>query len=73
MKSETGDSLPPPVSHDTQGFTSTRLIGLAALKGAVNSEALYNDSSQFRVQVSAIVRSLLVTLLQAEISVLNDQ
>jgi protein EFR3 len=51
----------------------TRLIGLAALKGVVNSEALYNDSGQFRVQVSTIIRPLLVTLLQAEIHILNDQ
>jgi hypothetical protein len=54
-------------------YFSTRLIGLAALKGAVNSEALYNDSVQFRVQVSAIVRPLLLTLLQSEISLLNDE
>jgi protein EFR3 len=51
----------------------TRLIGLAALTGAIMSEALYNDAAQFKYQVSAMMRPLLVTILQADLSTLNQQ
>jgi hypothetical protein len=52
---------------------STRLVGLAALAGAISSEVLYNASNQFKTQVSIIVGPLLVTLLQAEVSMLERQ
>jgi hypothetical protein len=52
---------------------STRLIGLAALTGAVSSEVLYNDSTQFSTQASIIMRPLLVTILQADLLVLDEQ
>ena len=57
----------------SNGEFSTRLVGLAALTSAINSEVLYNSSGHFKIQVSIIVRSLLVTLLQADISVLERQ
>ncbi|KAI0368151.1 hypothetical protein BV20DRAFT_948958 [Pilatotrama ljubarskyi] len=51
----------------------TRLIGLAALVGAVNSEALYKPSAQFQPQVSIIMRALLIPLLEVDVSVLNHE
>ncbi|KAF8076541.1 hypothetical protein FPV67DRAFT_1558991 [Lyophyllum atratum] len=51
----------------------TRLIGFAALTGALNSEALYNDSTQFKAQVSTIMRPILITLFETEIDTLNEQ
>ncbi|KAG6854863.1 hypothetical protein C0991_012053 [Blastosporella zonata] len=51
----------------------TRLIGFAALSGALNSEALYHDPAQFKSQVSTIMRPLLVTLFETEIDVLDEQ
>lgn len=57
----------------SQYAPSTRLIGFAALTGALNSEALYNDAAQFRAQVSRIMRPILVTLFQAELAMLDEQ
>ncbi|KAH9899994.1 hypothetical protein C8Q73DRAFT_681619 [Cubamyces lactineus] len=57
--------------HETRN--RTRLIGLAALVGAVNSEALYKPSAQFQPQVSIIMRALLIPLLQVDVSVLNHE
>ncbi|TRM67653.1 hypothetical protein BD626DRAFT_564571 [Schizophyllum amplum] len=51
----------------------TRLVGFAAVMGALTSEALYNDSAQFREQVSILVRPVLVNILQADLGVLNEQ
>ncbi|RDB22539.1 Protein EFR3 [Hypsizygus marmoreus] len=50
----------------------TRLIGFAALTGALNSEALYNDSIQFRAQVSTIMQPILTTLFQTDIATLDE-
>ena len=47
-------------------------MGLAALAGVVNSEVLYHTSSEFKTQVTIIVRPLLVTLLFTELSVLDQ-
>ena len=52
---------------------STRLIGFAALTGALTSEALYNDTHQFRAQVSTIMRPILVTAFQTDLKVLEEQ
>ncbi|KAI0638061.1 hypothetical protein C8Q77DRAFT_1089093 [Trametes polyzona] len=57
--------------HETRN--RTRLIGLAALVGAVNSEALYKPPAQFQPQVSIIMRALLIPLLQVDVSVLNHE
>ncbi|KAJ6515740.1 hypothetical protein C8R45DRAFT_957459 [Mycena sanguinolenta] len=51
----------------------TRLIGFAALTGALNSEALYNDSVQFRAQVSVMMRPILVTVFETPIHALETQ
>ncbi|KAJ7094623.1 hypothetical protein B0H15DRAFT_969617, partial [Mycena belliarum] len=51
----------------------TRLIGFAALTGALNSEALYNDSVQFRAQVSLMMRPILGTVLETAIHTLEHQ
>jgi len=57
----------------SQDALSTRLIGFAALTGALNSEALYNDAVQFRAQISRMIRPILGTLFQAEIAMLDEQ
>ncbi|KAK0490852.1 hypothetical protein IW261DRAFT_1547151 [Armillaria novae-zelandiae] len=57
--------------HEIQN--RTRLVGFAALTGALSSEALYNDSLQFRSQVSIIMRPILVTTFQTGLKVLDDQ
>ncbi|KAJ7283934.1 hypothetical protein C8J57DRAFT_1293970 [Mycena rebaudengoi] len=51
----------------------TRLIGFAALTGALNSEALYNDAVQFRAQVSVMMRPILVTTFETDIESLEHQ
>ncbi|KAJ7684029.1 hypothetical protein B0H17DRAFT_1333101 [Mycena rosella] len=51
----------------------TRLVGFAALTGALNSEALYNDSVQFRAQVSVMMRPILTTVFQTDMHVLERQ
>ena len=73
-RSKIGQDIPsvPPLNLSLDTF-STRLIGFAALTGALNSEALYNDAVQFRAQVSRIMRPILGTLLQAEIPMLDEQ
>lgn len=48
----------------------TRLVGLAALTGAVTSEALYS-STQFASQVSIVVPALMVNILEVDISTLD--
>ena len=53
--------------------SSTRLIGLAVLFGALNSEALYHDPVQFKTQVSIIMRPILVTLFETGIDHLDQQ
>jgi hypothetical protein len=50
----------------------TRLIGFAAVTGALHSEALYNNSRQFRTQVSILLRPILVTLFQTDIATIDD-
>jgi len=51
----------------------TRLIGLAALTAAVNSEALYNDIGHFGTQASIILRPIMAVLFDTPISVLDEQ
>ncbi|KAI0650320.1 hypothetical protein C8Q79DRAFT_902424 [Trametes meyenii] len=59
--------------EDRETRNRTRLIGLAALVGAVNSEALYKPSAQFQPQVSIIMRALLTPLLEVDIPVLDHE
>ncbi|KAJ7276546.1 hypothetical protein B0H12DRAFT_1207702 [Mycena haematopus] len=58
---------------DQEVRNRTRLIGFAALTGALNSEALYNDSVQFRAQVSVMMRPILVTVFETSIHALEHQ
>ncbi|KII95247.1 hypothetical protein PLICRDRAFT_207863 [Plicaturopsis crispa FD-325 SS-3] len=60
-------------TNDHEVRNRTRLIGLAALTGSVNSEALYNTTTHFQEQVSTILRPILLTLLQASIPTLTEQ
>ncbi|KAF8639813.1 hypothetical protein AX17_001071 [Amanita inopinata Kibby_2008] len=59
-------------ASDQETRNRTRLVGIAALMGAANSEALYNSSSHFRPQVSAMMRPILLTLLQTNLGQLDD-
>ncbi|KIY49355.1 hypothetical protein FISHEDRAFT_72688 [Fistulina hepatica ATCC 64428] len=61
------DITDPEVCH------RTRLVGFAAVAGAINSNALYNDSGQFRRQIAIMIRPILHTLFEAELSVLEEQ
>lgn len=54
-------------------FDRTRLIGLAAVTGAVTSEVLYNSSMQYKMQVPVIIPALLPNLLHTEVSVLSRE
>ncbi|PPQ80962.1 hypothetical protein CVT26_003523 [Gymnopilus dilepis] len=60
-------------SSDQETQNRTRLIGLAALTAAINSEALYNDISHFGSQVEVILRPILMIIFDTPISTLNDQ
>lgn len=51
----------------------TRLIGVAALTAALNSDALYNDIRNFGIQVATIIRPILAVLFETPISILDDQ
>ncbi|KAG1755543.1 hypothetical protein EDB19DRAFT_1891798 [Suillus lakei] len=58
------------VDHELRN--RTRLVGLAALTGAVNSEALYCSSTQYKPQVSIISHALLFHVMNADLSVLDE-
>jgi hypothetical protein len=58
------------VDHELRN--RTRLVGLAALTGAVNSEALYCSSNQYKPQVTIISRALLFHVMNVELSVLDE-
>ncbi|KAJ7639002.1 hypothetical protein FB45DRAFT_787574 [Roridomyces roridus] len=60
-------------AHDQEVRNRTRLVGFEALTGALNSEALYNDSGQFRAQVSVMMRPILLTVYQTQIDILETQ
>ncbi|KAF8914044.1 hypothetical protein CPB84DRAFT_1758234 [Gymnopilus junonius] len=60
-------------SPDQETQNRTRLIGLAALTAAINSEALYNDIGHFGSQVEVILRAILIIIFATPISTLNEQ
>ncbi|KAF9534181.1 hypothetical protein CPB83DRAFT_866446 [Crepidotus variabilis] len=60
-------------SLDQETQNRSRLIGLAAITAALNSEALYNDIGQFGTQVSTILRPLLTVLFDTTIETLEEQ
>ncbi|KIK67981.1 hypothetical protein GYMLUDRAFT_36788 [Collybiopsis luxurians FD-317 M1] len=66
-------SLSSSVVKDHELRNRSRLVGFAAITGALNSEALYNDTSQFRAQVSIIMKPILNTLLETDLDTLNKQ
>ncbi|KAH9482387.1 Protein EFR3 [Psilocybe cubensis] len=61
------------ISSDQETQNRTRLIGLAALTAALNSEALYNDIGNFGTQVSIILCPIMVILFETPLSTLDDQ
>ncbi|KAL4076113.1 hypothetical protein J3A83DRAFT_4089467 [Scleroderma citrinum] len=50
----------------------SRLVGLAAVTGVVNSEALYASSTQFKPQVSSLTDALLFHVIFADVKSLDD-
>ncbi|KJA30169.1 hypothetical protein HYPSUDRAFT_32272 [Hypholoma sublateritium FD-334 SS-4] len=66
-------SLSSSKSSDQETQNRTRLIGVAALTAALNSDALYNDIRNFGIQVSTIIRPILAVLFETPISILEDQ
>ncbi|KAL0067573.1 plasma membrane localization protein [Marasmius tenuissimus] len=66
-------SLSCSEAKDLEVRNRTRLVGFAALIGAINSEALYNDSNQFRAQMTILVRPVLKTLLETDLRTLEEQ
>ncbi|KAG6378718.1 hypothetical protein JVT61DRAFT_12991 [Boletus reticuloceps] len=59
-------------SVDYELRNRTRVVGLAAITGVVNSEALYISSTQFKSQASRIIRALLFHVLQSEVKSLDE-
>ncbi|TFK29366.1 hypothetical protein FA15DRAFT_664310 [Coprinopsis marcescibilis] len=60
-------------TNDQEIRNRTRLIGFAAITGALNSEALYNDSRQFKAQVLILMKPILKSLFETDIKTLEDQ
>ncbi|KAF8351325.1 hypothetical protein F5887DRAFT_203056 [Amanita rubescens] len=60
-------------AKDQEVRNRTRLIGVAALTGAANSEALYHNASQFARQVSIMMMPILDMLLHASLKRLDEQ
>ncbi|KAF9008936.1 hypothetical protein BDQ17DRAFT_88445 [Cyathus striatus] len=60
-------------SEDQETKNRTRLVGFAALMGALNSDALYNDSVQFQAQALTILRPILLVLFEADFLTLDEQ
>ncbi|KAI0347191.1 hypothetical protein BDW22DRAFT_1351558 [Trametopsis cervina] len=58
---------------DKEVVYRTRLVGLAALIGVVTSEALYNSTTQLKMQISTFIPALLIPLTDVEISVLEHE
>ncbi|KAH7887618.1 hypothetical protein F5I97DRAFT_1951639 [Phlebopus sp. FC_14] len=59
-------------SIDQELTNRTRLIGLAAVAGAVNSEALYASSTQFKPQAYLISGALLSHVIRADLNMLEE-
>ncbi|KAF9476499.1 hypothetical protein BDN70DRAFT_882331 [Pholiota conissans] len=66
-------SLSSLATDDQETQNRTRLIGLAALTAALNSEALYNDIGHFGTQVSIILQPIMFILFETPISLLDLQ
>ncbi|KAI6034388.1 hypothetical protein BKA83DRAFT_89793 [Pisolithus microcarpus] len=57
-------------SFDDELKNRTRLIGLSAVIGVVNSEALYISATQFKPQASSLISALLPHVIHADMKVL---
>ncbi|KIJ20294.1 hypothetical protein PAXINDRAFT_126974 [Paxillus involutus ATCC 200175] len=60
------------ISVDRALGNRTRLVGLAAVAGVVNSEALYVSPNQFKPQASRIIRALLFHIFQSDLKMLEE-
>ncbi|KAF9057699.1 hypothetical protein BJ165DRAFT_1422569 [Panaeolus papilionaceus] len=58
---------------DQETQNRTRLIGLAALSAAINSEVLYHDAAQFGAQVSTILQPSIQIIFETSMTMLNNQ
>ncbi|KAL6309605.1 hypothetical protein BKA93DRAFT_274079 [Sparassis latifolia] len=58
-------------SDDAEIRNRTRLVGLAALTAAVNSDALFHSITQFKTQVSTMMPALLAPLLEVDTNLLE--
>ncbi|KAG8906442.1 plasma membrane localization protein [Tulasnella sp. 403] len=58
---------------DDEFRSRTRLVGLAALSSAIQSDALFNSMSIFSEEVSIIVTALLRIITAADIATLNTE
>ncbi|KAG6333667.1 hypothetical protein ID866_5425 [Astraeus odoratus] len=59
-------------SSDHELRNRTRLVGLAAITGVVNSEALYTSPTQFKPQVSSLTGALLSHVILTDTAILDD-
>ncbi|KAG9017348.1 plasma membrane localization protein [Tulasnella sp. JGI-2019a] len=62
-----------PEKIDEEYQSRQRLVGLASVSTAIQSDALFNTMAIFSQQVEIIVASLLETITQAELSVLTTE
>lgn len=59
-------------SFDNELKNRTRLVGLSAVTGVVNSEALYISATQFKPQASSLTSALLPHIIHADIKLLAE-
>ncbi|KAI6130397.1 hypothetical protein EDD16DRAFT_1882443 [Pisolithus croceorrhizus] len=59
-------------SFDDELKNRTRLVGLSAVTGVVNSEALYVSATQFKPQASSLTSALLPHIIHADLKILAE-
>lgn len=59
--------------RDEETANRTRLLGFTVLASALNSEALYNDTAQYRMQITTAIKPILLTILHTSIPLLETQ
>ncbi|KAI6163062.1 hypothetical protein EDD17DRAFT_1477213 [Pisolithus thermaeus] len=59
-------------SFDDELKNRTRLVGLSAVTGVVNSEALYVSATQFKPQASSLTSALLPHIIHADMKILAE-
>ncbi|KAK2466322.1 hypothetical protein APHAL10511_001964 [Amanita phalloides] len=60
-------------AKDQELRNRTRLVGVAALTGAVNSEAMYHNASRFGAQISIMMKPILGVILHEALHRLDEQ